>query len=415
MRSFLITLMLMIPAFAMQAQEFNYDESKVPSYTLPDALTTLKGKKVKTVKQWEKVRRPELLDLFETEMFGKMPGRPADLHFKVLTEDKNALNGTATRKEVAMYFDKEESHCAVLLMYIPNGSDGPVPAFMGINFKGNHATTFDPGVSLPTSAQIESYGKPFKLEARGDAVRRWPYEYIISKGYAVVTFYRGDIDPDWHDGFKNGVHKVIDGEKPRNADSWGTISAWSWGLSRALDYLETDKAIDSKKVAVIGHSRLGKTALWAGATDPRFALVISNDSGCSGAALSRRVFGEHVLRINTNFPHWFCDNYKKYNSKEDTLPFDQHELIALIAPRPVYVASASEDRWADPKGELLSLVNSSPVYKLYGFETLSNTELPEPNSGYSSEIMGYHLREGKHDIVIFDWQHFIDFADKFLK
>ena len=415
MRSFLITLMLMIPAFAMQAQEFNYDESKVPSYTLPDALTTLKGKKVKTVKQWEKVRRPELLDLFETEMFGKMPGRPADLHFKVLTEDKNALNGTATRKEVAMYFDKEESHCAVLLMYIPNGSDGPVPAFMGINFKGNHATTFDPGVSLPTSAQIESYGKPFKLEARGDAVRRWPYEYIISKGYAVVTFYRGDIDPDWHDGFKNGVHKVIDGEKPRNADSWGTISAWSWGLSRALDYLETDKAIDSKKVAVIGHSRLGKTALWAGATDPRFALVISNDSGCSGAALSRRVFGEHVLRINTNFPHWFCDNYKKYNSKEDTLPFDQHELISLIAPRPVYVASASEDRWADPKGELLSLVNSSPVYKLYGFETLSNTELPEPNSGYSSEIMGYHLREGKHDIVIFDWQHFIDFADKFLK
>lgn len=415
MKSFLIAILLMIPAFALQAQEFNYDESKVPSYMLPDALTTLKGKKVQTVKQWEKVRRPELLDLFETEMFGKMPSRPADLHFKVLTEDKNALNGAATRKEVAMYFDKEESLCAVILMYIPNGADGPVPAFMGINFKGNHATTFDPGVSLPTDAQIASYGEPFKLEARGDAVRRWPYEYIISKGYAAVTFYRGDIDPDWHDGFKNGVHGVIDGDKPRQADSWGTISAWAWGLSCALDYLETDKAIDSKKVAVIGHSRLGKTALWAGATDPRFALVISNDSGCSGAALSRRVFGEHVLRINTNFPHWFCDNYKKYNSKEDTLPFDQHELISLIAPRPVYVASGSEDKWADPKGELLSLVNSSPVYKLYGFETLSATELPAPNSGYSSEIMGYHLREGKHDIVIFDWQHFIDFADRFLK
>lgn len=415
MRSFLLAIMLMVSVLATQAQPINQDESKVPSYTLPDPLTTLKGKKVKTVRQWEKVRRPELLNLFETEMFGKVPGRPADLHFKVLTEDKNALDGAATRKEVAMYFDKEESLCAVILMYIPNGVDGPVPAFMGINFKGNHATTFDPDVALPTEAQIESYGEPYKLESRGDAVRRWPYEYIISKGYAVVTFYRGDIDPDWHDGFKNGVHKVIDGDKPREADSWGTISAWTWGLSRALDYLETDKAIDSKRVAVIGHSRLGKTALWAGATDPRFALVISNDSGCSGAALSRRVFGEHLLRINTNFPHWFCENYKKYNSKEHTLPFDQHELIALIAPRPVYVASATKDLWADPKGELLSLVNSSPVYKLYGFETLSATELPAPNSSLSSEIMGYHLREGKHDIVIFDWQHFIDFADRFLK
>lgn len=415
MRFFLLAIMLMVSVLAMQAQPINQDESKVPSYTLPDPLTTLKGKKVKTVRQWEKVRRPELLNLFETEMFGKVPGRPADLHFKVLTEDKNAFDGAATRKEVAMYFDKDESLCAVILMYIPNGVQGPVPAFMGINFKGNHATTFDPDVALPTEAQIAGYGKDYKLEARGDAARRWPYEYIISKGYAVVTFYRGDIDPDWHDGFKNGVHKVIDGDKPREADSWGTISAWTWGLSRALDYLETDKAIDSKRVAVIGHSRLGKTALWAGATDPRFALVISNDSGCSGAALSRRVFGEHLLRINTYFPHWFCENYKKYNSKEHTLPFDQHELIALIAPRPVYVASATKDLWADPKGELLSLVNSSPVYKLYGFETLSATELPAPNSSLSSEIMGYHLREGKHDIVIFDWQHFIDFADRFLK
>lgn len=415
MRSFLLAIMLMVSVLAMQAQPINQDESKVPSYTLPDPLTTLKGKKVKTVRQWEKVRRPELLNLFETEMFGKVPGRPADLHFKVLTEDKNAFDGAATRKEVAMYFDKDESLCAVILMYIPNGVQGPVPAFMGINFKGNHATTFDPDVALPTEAQIAGYGKDYKLEARGDATRRWPYEYILSKGYAVVTFYRGDIDPDWHDGFKNGVHKVIDGDKPREADSWGTISAWTWGLSRALDYLETDKAIDSKRVAVIGHSRLGKTALWAGATDPRFALVISNDSGCSGAALSRRVFGEHLLRINTYFPHWFCENYKKYNSKEHTLPFDQHELIALIAPRPVYVASASKDLWADPKGELLSLVNSSPVYELYGFETLNATELPKSNSGYSSEIMGYHLREGKHDIVLFDWQNFIDFADKFLK
>jgi hypothetical protein len=415
MKSFLLAIMLFVPALFMQAQPINYDESKVPSYTLPDALTTLKGKKVKNVRQWEKVRRPELLNLFETEMFGKMPGRPADMHFKVLSEDKNALDGAATRKEVAMYFDKEESHSVVLLMYIPNGVDGPVPAFMGINFKCNYGTTMDPGVSMPDKKHIESYGPGFKLYERGENAHRWPYEYIVSNGYAVVTFYRGDVDPDWHDGFKNGVHKVIDGDKPRQADSWGTISAWAWGLSRALDYLETDKAIDSKRVAVIGHSRLGKTSLWAGASDPRFALVISNNSGCSGAALSRRVFGEHLLKINTTFPHWFCDNYKKYSSKEETLPFDQHELIALIAPRPIYVASASEDLWADPKGELLSLVNSSSVYNLYGFETLSTSELPPVNTPLSSEIMGYHIREGKHNIVIYDWQQYVKFADRFLK
>lgn len=417
MKFILFTLLLLSSSLisVAQKQPINYDESKVPSYTLPDPLKTMDGKTIKNRRQWERIGRPELLSLFETEMFGKMPGRPKDLHFKVLTEDTQALNGAATRKEVAMYFDAAESMYVTLLMYIPNGADGPVPAFVGVNFKANHATTLDPGVALPTEEQIKSFGHDFKLEPRGTNARRWPYEYIVSQGYAVVTFHRADIDPDWHDGFKNGVHGLLDGDAPRKADSWGTVAAWSWGLSRALDYLETDASIDSRKVAVIGHSRLGKAALWAGATDERFALVISNDSGCSGAALSRRVYGEHLMRINTSFPHWFCDNYKKYNSKEHTLPFDQHELIALVAPRPVYVASASEDLWADPKGELLSLVNASPVYRLYGYETLSADELPPVNTPVSSEIMGYHLREGKHDIVLYDWQQYITFADRFLK
>ena len=213
----------------------------------------------------------------------------------------------------------------------------------------------------------------------------------------------------------HGVHAVIDADKPRTGESWGTISAWAWALSRALDYLETDGDIDSEKVAVMGHSRLGKTALWAGATDPRFALVISNDSGCSGAALSRRNVGESVEVINRSFPHWFCDNYKKYGADVQGLPFDQHELISLIAPRPVYVASASKDTWADPEGEFLSIVNASPVYALYGYKGLEGEVFPPVNTPLSADRMGYHLREGKHDVVLYDWEQFVSFADRFLK
>lgn len=414
-RRILLLLVLSGMGAGLSAQPINTKESKVPSYTLPDPLLTEAGKVVKNRRQWEKVRRPELMALFETEMFGKMPGKPADMHFKLLSSDAEALGGKATRKEVAVYFDAAEKVYMVLLMYVPNDRKGPVPAFLGVNFKGNHGTTDDPEVSMPTDQQLEGYGPEYRLEARGANAHRWPYEYVISQGYAVVTFAREDVDPDWHDGFRNGVHAVMDKGLERKADSWGTVATWSWGLSRALDYLETDKDIDSRKVAVIGHSRLGKAALWAGAVDQRFALVISNNSGCSGAAISRRQFGEHLLRINTTFPHWFCENYKKYNSKEDTLPFDQHELIAMIAPRPVYVASASSDHWADPKGEMLALANSSPVYELYGYEGFHAEELPPVNTPMVTDRMGYHMRKGKHNIVLYDWQQYVAFADKYLK
>ena len=372
------------------AQEVNYDEARIPEYVLPDPMLMQSGKAVKSVKQWENRRRPELMKLFETEMFGKMPGRPDDMHYELLSEDPAAMNGKATRKEIAVYFDSARTLSMTLLMYVPNGADGPVPAFLGANFKGNAGTL-------------------------GENARRWPFEYIVSKGYAVVTFAREDVDPDHHDGFKNGIHGLMDAGKERQADSWGTISAWSWGLSRALDYLETDDDIDGRRVAVIGHSRLGKTALWAGATDERFALVISNDSGCGGAALSRRRIGETLQAINRNFPHWFCENFHNYSANEDALPFDQHELIALIAPRPVYVASASQDLWADPKGEMLALVHASPVYGLYGYETFKAEELPPVNTQVCTDRMGYHLREGKHDILLYDWMQFITFADRFLK
>jgi len=400
--------------------QYNYDEAKVPKFNLPNPLVSDDGKKITTADAWKNVRRPEVLELFTTQVYGRSPGKPANLKFELRESSDKALGGRATRKQVRIHFKPGNNDAWMdLLIYLPNKRKKVASGFVGLNFNGNHAATDDPAVPISTRwvrANQPGVKDNRATEAsRGSNKSRWAISNIIDRGYMVATAYYGDIDPDYHDEFKNGVHPLFykKGQTMPASDEWGSISAWAWGLSRALDYFETDKDINHEKMAVLGHSRLGKTSLWAGANDERFALVISNNSGCGGAALSRRAFGETVKRINTSFPHWFCDNYLKYNDNEDACPVDQHMLIALMAPRPTYVASAVEDRWADPRGEFLSAKYSEPVYALFGLKGLNADKWPNVDKPVSGTL-GYHIRTGEHDVTEYDWDRYMDFADKHL-
>ncbi|WP_293668366.1 acetylxylan esterase [uncultured Parabacteroides sp.] len=392
---------------AQNAEEANYDESKIPPFTLPTLLETASGQKVTTPQQWEQTRRPELLSIFAEQVYGKMPEGKVDVSYEKLDDNHSALDGSATRKQIEITFSRNGvERKALLLMYLPNHVKTKVPVFLHFNFQGNQTVSADPEI-IPSQ---------YSKEARGNQAFRWPLQKIIDAGYGLATVHYFDFFPDDKDKHAESILALF-GYKPGDdipTDGGQAIAAWAWGNSRVMDYLETDWQVDASKVILMGHSRLGKAALWAGALDTRFAIVVANESGCGGAALSRRQVGETVNRINNVFPHWFCKNFRRYNKKENDLPIDQHELLALIAPRPLYVASAEGDRWSDPKGEFLSASYAGDVYHLYGMKGLETTTLPAVNTSIGDRV-AYHIRTGVHDVTDFDWENYIRFADKWLK
>lgn len=392
--------------------DINEDEEKVPDYELPALLNSVAGEPMTSSRQWQD-NRQHLLSQFADHIYGHTPGNTIAVKSRLIESSGSALNGRATREQVEL---DVQGHKITVLIYRPNNVVGPVPAFLALNFRGNHTISQEPEVFLPQSwVPVDEEHGVLSNQAtdanRGQRSRRYPLEMIVDRGYALVAAYYGDIYPDHRAGRANSIHTLFADEV--GSAQWGAIGAWAWGMSRMLDFIEQDQWIDASRVVAVGHSRLGKASLWAAAQDQRFAAAISNNSGAVGAALSRRQFGETVKLITAMFPHWFTAAFKNYAEKEAALPVDQHQLVALLAPRPVYVASASEDAWADPRGEFLAAAAASPAYHLYGMTTNQFAQMPAAGQVLLGPI-SYHLRAGKHDMVEFDWLHFLDFADKHL-
>lgn len=388
---------------------------------MPNPLAFQNGHALRSAQQWPR-RRAELIRLFTEQVYGRMPPRPAEMRFRVVDTDQHALRGLATRHQVIIDLDGQNSGPHIdLLLYIPNAVRRP-PVILGMNFWGNETVNTDPGIRI-SDRWVESGGNPFldlscvhdhraTTACRGIDAQRWPVDEILRHGYALATFYRGDLDPDHPDDFADSIRRFYP-QLQQGGDNFSAVGGWAWGLSRALDYLATDRGVDGHRVVAFGWSRLGKAALWAAATDTRFAGAISNESGAGGAKLFHHLSGETIEHLNTAFPWWFCRNFHRDNGQEATLPFDQNLVLALIAPRPLYVASAIDDANADPQGEFLAAQSAAAVYRFLGYANVALPEWPAVNQPILGRV-SYHVRSGSHNVTPFDWEQYLAFCDRFL-
>ncbi len=414
------TFLVPSPAQAFQGgAHFNHEESKVGAYTEADPLVFDNGRVVRTPSEWFHVRRPEILNLLRAQMFGYPPKRNLRFIVKERSVDDLAFGGSATREQITLAVAGRTGGPRIhLLLYMPHHAKAPVPVFLGLNYAGNQSVSKDPGIRLGTvwvadpNNRLVLLPQPASESMRGSAASEWPVETILAHGYGFATLYDGDLEPDFDGGKQYGFRalpELAESDVPAT-ERWGAIGVWAWGLSRALDYLGTVPGVDANKVIVIGHSRLGKSALWAGAQDRRFAMVISNESGKGGAALMKRDFGETIEHLNTRFPYWFCTSFRHYSDAPQDLKFDSHFLLSLIAPRPLYIASAAGDYTLDAKGEFLAAVLAEPVYNLLGKQGLMTHEMPPLDLPIFHQI-GYHIRPGKHDMTAYDWEQYLTYAD----
>jgi hypothetical protein len=398
------------PAANVAGIPVNYDEALVGNYTLPDPLVLANGKPVRDAKTWNEKRRPEIVRLFEENEYGRAPGRPAAMTFDVFEKGTPALDGKALRRQVTVYFSADKAGPKMdLLLYLPAGASKPVPVLLNISFSANSSTVSDPGIK---PGEVWGRDKKKVPASQGMTFGRIDVPRLLSAGFGFATIYYGDIDPDFLGGVPLGVRALYlkPGQTEPAPGEWGSIAAWAWGLSRAIDYLETDKGVDAKRVAILGVSRLGKTVMWAGARDPRIALVIASCSGEGGAALSRRNYGETVAHLTapTRFPYQFCGNYQKYAEHVDKLPVDANMLVALMAPRPVLLQTGDKDQWSDPKGEFLAAVAAGPVFRLLGKQGLDTDQWPAAGTPILHTI-GYYMHAGGHGTIPSDWDQYLQF------